>query len=101
MFLPGEDSANEGEAEGEDMSEEDGRMEVDEDVLQRVEEEENTEANEEQASEIQLETLKLEEEVCEQKGAKGIDEEVKSEEESTDLSFPDTTILLTHLQSNR
>lgn len=101
MFLPGEDSANEGEAEGEDMSEEDGRMEVDEDVLQRVEEEENTEANEEQASEIQLETLKQEEEVCEQKGAKGIDEEVKSEEESTDLSFPDTTILLTHLQSNR
>ncbi|XP_047013492.1 ribosome quality control complex subunit NEMF isoform X4 [Ictalurus punctatus] len=99
--LFGEDSANEGEAEGEDMSEEDGRMEVDEDVLQRVEEEENTEANEEQASEIQLETLKLEEEVCEQKGAKGIDEEVKSEEESTDLSFPDTTILLTHLQSNR
>ncbi|XP_053489715.1 ribosome quality control complex subunit NEMF isoform X2 [Ictalurus furcatus] len=99
--LFGEDSANEGEAEGEDMSEEDGRMEVDEDVLQRVEEEENTEANEEQASEIQLETLKQEEEVCEQKGAKGIDEEVKSEEESTDLSFPDTTILLTHLQSNR
>ncbi|MCI4382891.1 hypothetical protein PGIGA_G00019920 [Pangasianodon gigas] len=104
--LLGEDSANEGEAEGEDMSEEDDRMEEgqDEDVLQRVEAEEKMEANEEQSAEIQLETLKQEEEkkeVCEQKGEKGIDDETKSEEESTDISFPDTTILLTHLQSNR
>ncbi|MCJ8737099.1 hypothetical protein PDJAM_G00019970 [Pangasius djambal] len=104
--LLGEDSANEGEAEGEDMSEEDGRMEEgkDEDVLQRVEAKEKMEANEEQSAEMQLETLKQEEEkkeVYEQKGEKGIDDETKNEEESTDISFPDTTILLTHLQSNR
>ncbi|XP_060789872.1 ribosome quality control complex subunit NEMF-like isoform X2 [Neoarius graeffei] len=113
--LLGEDSANEGEAEGEHESEEDGRMEEgqDEHVPQQVEAEENVEATEEQSGEIQLETLKQEEEaeeeeseeseseVCEQKGQKGLDEEAKSEEESTDISFPDTTILLTHLQSNR
>ncbi|KAF5892257.1 nuclear export mediator factor NEMF, partial [Clarias magur] len=104
--LLGEDSANEGEAEGEDVSEENGRMEVaqDEDVPQRVEAKENMEANE-QSGEIQFETLKEEEEEeedeGEQKGETGTDEETKVDEESTDISFPDTTILLTHLQSSR
>ncbi|KAG7328087.1 hypothetical protein KOW79_008031 [Hemibagrus wyckioides] len=107
MFLPGEDSANEVEADGDDMLEEDGTMEEGhEEMLQKVEAEENMEANEEQSSEIQFETLNQEEEeeekeVCEQKGEKETDEGTKSEEDSTDISFPDTTIILTHLQSNR
>lgn len=109
-MIPGEDSANEGEAEGEDLSEEDGKMEQgqDGDLLPRVEAEESIEANEEQSGEIQLETLKWVEEkekkvkeLCGQKGEWETNEETKSDEESTDLCFPDTTILLTHLQSNR
>ncbi|XP_053365536.1 ribosome quality control complex subunit NEMF-like [Clarias gariepinus] len=99
--LLGEDSANEGEAEGEDVSEENGRMEeAQDDVPQKVETEEKMEANEEQAGEIQFQEEEEEDE-CEQKGERGIDEETKVDEESTDISFPDTTILLTHLQSSR
>lgn len=102
MYLLGELSADE-----EGMSEEDDRMEEiqDGDVLQRLETEEYVENNEEQSGGIQLETLtqqeEEEQEVSEQKGEKAIDEETKNEEGSTDISFPDTTILLTHLQSNR
>lgn len=110
MFLPGEDSANEVEADGDNMLEKDGTMEEGhEEMLQKVEAEENMQANEEQSSEIQFETLNQEEEeeveeekeVCEQKGEKETDEGTKSEEDSTDISFPDTKIILAHLQSNR
>ncbi|XP_060736279.1 ribosome quality control complex subunit NEMF-like [Tachysurus vachellii] len=110
--LLGEDSANEVEAEGE--SEEDGTVEEEqeeghEDMLQKVEAEENIEADEEQSGESQFETLKQEEaeeveeekRVCEQREENETDEGTKSEDDSTDISFPDTTILLTHLQSNR
>lgn len=73
-------------------------------LLQRVEAEKNMEANEEQLGENRIKTLKQKEkemEVCEQKGEKGIDEETNNEQESTDISFPNTTVLLTHLHSNR
>ncbi|KAI5101931.1 hypothetical protein C0J45_7283 [Silurus meridionalis] len=107
--LLGDDSANEGEAGGENASEEDNIEEAqDKDIPQSVQAEQNIEATEEQSGEIQIETPNQEEEeeeeqeeVNEQKGEKGIDEETESEEESTDISFPDTKILLTHLQSSR
>uniref|UniRef100_A0AAR2M3H3 Ribosome quality control complex subunit NEMF n=1 Tax=Pygocentrus nattereri TaxID=42514 RepID=A0AAR2M3H3_PYGNA len=88
--LLGEDSATEGEAEEEDGGEEDSRMTGDEDVVTR-ETEDGQEAEE----------YTEQKEVERHKGEKEVDEEVKSEEESIDISFPDTTISLTHLQSNR
>ncbi|KAL6478119.1 hypothetical protein MHYP_G00139540 [Metynnis hypsauchen] len=105
--LLGEDSATEGEAEGEDGGEEDSRMTGDEDVVTRETEEDGKEAEEytdaqDAAGQTKPETEKPEQkEVGQHRGEKEVDEEVKSEEESIDISFPDTTISLTHLQSNR
>ncbi|XP_072545946.1 ribosome quality control complex subunit NEMF isoform X2 [Salminus brasiliensis] len=94
--LLGEDSANEGEAEGEDVGEEDGTMERGEDnILKREQAEEFTETQE-TSGQTQLEAEKPQ-----QQDEGGHKEEKEVDEESTDLSFPDTTISLTHLQSNR
>ncbi|XP_062863885.1 ribosome quality control complex subunit NEMF-like [Trichomycterus rosablanca] len=91
--LIGEDSGNEGKAEGEDVPEEDCRMEEDE------EDEENVEA-EEKLSDGQPESVKQEEE--EDEDEEGVQEEEKSEEEeNAESCFPDTNISLTHLQVNR
>lgn len=86
--LLGED---EGEAEGDDVAEEDSRMDGGEEEAETFTETQET------SGQTQLEDVEEQDEEGE------VDEEVKSkeEEESTDISFPDTTISLTHLQSNR
>ncbi|KAG9268213.1 nuclear export mediator factor NEMF [Astyanax mexicanus] len=86
-----------GEDEGEDVDEENGRMDEGEEA------EEFTETQE-MSDQTQLENEKPKLEDVEELEEEGEDdEEVKSkeEEESPDISFPDTTISLTHLQSNR
>uniref|UniRef100_A0A8B9LAU6 Ribosome quality control complex subunit NEMF n=1 Tax=Astyanax mexicanus TaxID=7994 RepID=A0A8B9LAU6_ASTMX len=82
---------------GEDVDEENGRMDEGEEA------EEFTETQE-MSDQTQLENEKPKLEDVEELEEEGEDdEEVKSkeEEESPDISFPDTTISLTHLQSNR
>ncbi|XP_030636380.1 ribosome quality control complex subunit NEMF [Chanos chanos] len=114
--LLGEDSGNEGEDKEEDRMEEGEREEREKNEREEEEEEEHgemksvPEESTEEPEEVQAETWeeKLDggdEEVNrgeeERNGGEGTDEEMKSEDDPSEISFPDTTISLTHLQSNR
>lgn len=92
--LLGED---EGEIEGEDVGKEDGRMEGGDEAEEFTETQDTSGQTKLESEKPELEDIEEHEEEQE------VDEEVKSkqEDESTDISFPDTTISLSHLQSNR
>lgn len=109
MFFSGEDSGNEREAEGEENDEENGQCGMSlegegDNVFKRETDEEVKEAEEstdapETSGQTKLEPEKPQKEQVEVKEF----DEVKSDEEEgdTNISFPDTTISLRHLQSNR
>ncbi|XP_076834269.1 ribosome quality control complex subunit NEMF isoform X2 [Brachyhypopomus gauderio] len=102
--LLGEDSAN--EAEAEDVDEDSRRQkEREEDELKdEAEEEEPTGVWEAPAKVLEVETQQQDEDEEDEEadeGERGADKEMKSDDDSTEISFPDTTISLTHLQSNR
>ncbi|KAI4903712.1 hypothetical protein NFI96_030768 [Prochilodus magdalenae] len=108
--LLGEDSTTDGEAEGEDRDQEHGSMEGGEDgVLTRETAEDSKKAEgsleaQKTSGQTKSETEKPQhEKLGGHKGKHNVNEVVKNEEEdeSTDISFPDTTISLTHLQTNR
>ncbi|KAK1793434.1 hypothetical protein P4O66_011812 [Electrophorus voltai] len=108
--LLGEDSANEGEAEPEDIDEDDRKQkggEEEDELKKEAEVEESTGVLEvlgEALSEVEKQMEEEDEEEEEEEGHEReqcADEQTKSDEESAEMSFPNTTISLTHLQSNR
>ncbi|TSW08327.1 Nuclear export mediator factor NEMF [Bagarius yarrelli] len=101
------DDDDEEEAGEEGVSEEDDGLgeEPNKDLQLGLKAEEKLVANKAQSGEIHFKILRQEKEeemreVCEQKEGEGTDEGCKTEDEGTEITFPDTTIVLTHLQSN-
>lgn len=122
--LVGEDSGNEGEADGDEQGNSEGRadgetpekMVTGEDSKTQASEEENGEEEEEDDEDEDEERKHLQalaEEPKEPKqvldemdqpkevAEKKMETDVKSEDDSADIAFPDTTISLSHLHSNK